>query len=72
MLCMICGFRGRMQTNPLLEHGCEKEFTTHDTNSLYNNLLSNMETSYRVFKRSVVQNIPLHSRGFECKPEIIA
>jgi hypothetical protein len=42
------------------------------TNILYNNILSNMETGYKVFKRSLVQNMPLHSRRFDFEPEFTA
>ena len=42
------------------------------TNILYNNILTDMETGYKVFRRSVVENIPLHSRGFEFEPEFTA
>lgn len=42
------------------------------TNILYNNILSDMETGYKVFKRSIVEDMPLHSRGFEFEPEFTA
>ncbi|HVP20271.1 MAG TPA: glycosyltransferase family 2 protein [Anaerolineaceae bacterium] len=45
---------------------------TFVTNILYNNILSDMETGYKVFRRSVVQDIPLHSRRFEFEPEFTA
>jgi glycosyltransferase involved in cell wall biosynthesis len=45
---------------------------TFVTNILYNNILSDMETGYKVFKRSVVQDMPLHSRRFEFEPEFTA
>lgn len=45
---------------------------TFITNILYNNILSDMETGYKVFKRSVVQDMPLHSRRFEFEPEFTA
>jgi glycosyltransferase involved in cell wall biosynthesis len=45
---------------------------TFFTNILYNNILSDMETGYKVFRRSVVKDIPLHSRRFEFEPEFTA
>jgi glycosyltransferase involved in cell wall biosynthesis len=42
------------------------------TNILYNNILSDMETGYKVFKREVIQGIPLKSRRFDFEPEFTA
>jgi len=42
------------------------------TNVLYNNILTDMETGYKVFKKEVVDNIPLRARGFEFEPEFTA
>jgi glycosyltransferase involved in cell wall biosynthesis len=38
-------------------------------NILYNNILSDMETGYKVFKRSVTDGISLKSKGFDFDPE---
>jgi glycosyltransferase involved in cell wall biosynthesis len=45
---------------------------TFITNLLYNNILSDMETGYKVFRRWVVENMPLHSRRFDFEPEFTA
>jgi len=45
---------------------------TFVTNILYNNILSDMETGYKVFKRSIVVDMPLHSRRFDFEPEFTA
>ncbi|HSQ18506.1 MAG TPA: glycosyltransferase family 2 protein [Anaerolineales bacterium] len=45
---------------------------TLTTNILYNNILTDMETGYKLFRREVVMNIPLHARGFEFEPEFTA
>jgi glycosyltransferase involved in cell wall biosynthesis len=45
---------------------------TLTTNILYNNILTDMETGYKLFKREVVQDMPLHSRGFDFEPEFTA
>ncbi len=42
------------------------------TNVLYNNILTDMETGYKVFRKEVVKNIPLRARGFEFEPEFTA
>jgi glycosyltransferase involved in cell wall biosynthesis len=42
------------------------------TNILYNSILSDMETCYKVFKAEVVRDLPLRSRRFEFEPEITA
>jgi glycosyltransferase involved in cell wall biosynthesis len=42
---------------------------TLTTNILYNAILSDMETCYKVFRREVVQNMTLRARGFEFEPE---
>jgi len=42
------------------------------TNILYNNILSDMETGYKVFKRELIQPIPMHSRRFDFEPEFTA
>ncbi len=45
---------------------------TFITNLLYNTILSDMETGYKVFKREVVENMPLRARGFDFEPEFTA
>jgi glycosyltransferase involved in cell wall biosynthesis len=45
---------------------------TLTTNILYNNILTDMETGYKLFRREVVVDIPLHARGFEFEPEFTA
>jgi glycosyltransferase involved in cell wall biosynthesis len=45
---------------------------TFVTNILYNNILSDMETGYKVFRKQIVQDIPLHAKRFEFEPEFTA
>ncbi len=45
---------------------------TFITNILYNNILSDMETGYKVFRRSIVKDITFHARRFEFEPEFTA
>ena len=42
------------------------------TNILYNNILTDMETGYKLFRRQVVENMTLHAHGFEFEPEFTA
>jgi len=42
------------------------------TNILYNNILSDMETGYKVFRREIILDIPLHARRFDFEPEFTA
>jgi glycosyltransferase involved in cell wall biosynthesis len=45
---------------------------TFTTNILYNNILTDMETGYKMFKREVVKDIRIHARGFDFEPEFTA
>ncbi|MBI4927267.1 MAG: glycosyltransferase family 2 protein [Anaerolineae bacterium] len=45
---------------------------TFMTNILYNNILTDMETGYKLFARSIALDMPLHARGFEFEPEFTA
>ncbi len=42
------------------------------TNILYNNILTDMETGYKVFRRDVVANLTLHANRFDFEPEFTA
>ena len=42
------------------------------TNILYNTILSDMETCYKVFRREVVTDMKIDARGFEFEPEFTA
>lgn len=42
------------------------------TNILYNNILTDMETGYKLFRRQIAQNMTLHAHGFEFEPEFTA
>ena len=42
------------------------------TNILYNNILTDMETGYKLFRREVVEDMPLRAHGFEFEPEFTA
>jgi glycosyltransferase involved in cell wall biosynthesis len=42
------------------------------TNILYNNILSDMETGYKVFKRTTIEGIKIKSERFNFEPEFTA
>jgi len=42
------------------------------TNILYNAILSDMETCYKVFRKDVVKDMKIHAHGFEFEPEFTA
>ncbi|PJF41812.1 MAG: glycosyl transferase [Phototrophicales bacterium] len=42
------------------------------TNILYNSIITDMETCYKVFRADVIKNIPLRSTRFEIEPEVTA
>jgi glycosyltransferase involved in cell wall biosynthesis len=45
---------------------------TFMTNILYNNILSDMETGYKVFRREIMKDISLKSHRFDFEPEFTA
>jgi glycosyltransferase involved in cell wall biosynthesis len=45
---------------------------TLSTNILYNAILSDMETCYKVFRREVTENMVIHARRFDFEPEFTA
>ncbi|MEZ4668536.1 MAG: glycosyltransferase family 2 protein [Anaerolineae bacterium] len=45
---------------------------TFTTNILYNAILSDMETCYKVFRADAVRDINIHAKRFEFEPEITA
>lgn len=42
------------------------------TNVLYDTILSDMETGYKVFKAAVLKGVPLRARRFDFEPEVTA
>ena len=45
---------------------------TFTTNILYNNILTDMETGYKLFKREIIQDMTIHARSFDFEPEFTA
>ncbi len=63
-------FRGGPTKAMFFWHMVGNKFLTLVTNILYNTILSDMETCYKVFRADVVRDIPLRAKGFEFEPEI--
>lgn len=63
-------FRGGPTKTMFFWHMVGNKFLTLVTNIMYNTILSDMETCYKVFRADVIKNIPLRARGFEFEPEI--
>ena len=63
-------FRGGPTKTMFFWHMVGNKFLTLVTNILYNTIISDMETCYKVFRADVVKDIPLRSKGFEFEPEI--
>jgi glycosyltransferase involved in cell wall biosynthesis len=65
-------FLGGARRPILFWHMVANKILTLFTNVLYDNILTDMETGYKVFRRQVLTEIPLHARGFEFEPEFTA
>jgi len=53
-------------------HMVGNKFLTLMTSILFDTILSDMETGYKVFRADIVKTMPLKSRRFEFEPEITA
>ncbi len=65
-------FLGAARRPTMFWHMVANKLLTLMTNILYNSILSDMETGYKLFRREVLQEIPLRSRRFDFEPEITA
>jgi glycosyltransferase involved in cell wall biosynthesis len=65
-------FRGGTNRAMFFWHMVGNKLLTLVTNILYDSLLSDMETCYKVFRTEIIKGIPLRSRRFEFEPEITA
>ena len=61
---------GKPQRVHLFWHKIGNTFLSLMTNVLYNSSLSDMETCYKMFKRSVISGINIRSNDFSVEPEI--
>jgi len=65
-------FLGGARRPTMFWHMVANKILTLVTNILYDNILSDMETGYKIFLRSIVADMSLHARGFEFEPEFTA
>lgn len=65
-------FLGGPRKAMLFWHMVANKLITLLANLLYDTILSDLETCYKVFRADVIKNIPLRSRRFEIEPEITA
>jgi glycosyltransferase involved in cell wall biosynthesis len=65
-------FLGGARRPAMFWHMVANKLLTLVTNVLYNNILTDMETGYKVFCRDIVADMPLRSHGFEFEPEFTA
>jgi len=65
-------FLGGARRSTMFWHMVANRMLTFMTNVLYNSILSDMETGYKLFKRDILVQIPLHARRFDFEPEVTA
>ncbi len=63
-------FRGGPTKTMFFWHMVGNKLLTFVTNVLYNTILTDMETCYKVFRADVVRDMTLRSKGFEFEPEV--
>ena len=65
-------FLGGPRRPTMFWHMVANKLLTFMTNILYDTILTDMETGYKVFRREVVEDMPLHAKRFEFEPEFTA
>jgi len=65
-------FLGAARRTTMFWHMVANQLLTLMTNILYDSILSDMETGYKLFRREIIEAIPLRSKRFEFEPEITA
>ena len=65
-------FLGGSRRVAMFWHMVANKLLTLFTNILYDTILTDMETGYKVFKKKVVDDMPLHAKRFEFEPEFTA
>jgi glycosyltransferase involved in cell wall biosynthesis len=65
-------FLGAPRRVTMFWHMVANKLLTFMTNLLYNSILTDMETGYKLFRREIIQSIDLKSKRFEFEPEITA
>jgi glycosyltransferase involved in cell wall biosynthesis len=65
-------FLGAPRRTTMFWHMVANKLLTFMTNILFNSILSDMETGYKVFPRVLIQSIPIRAKRFNFEPEITA
>jgi glycosyltransferase involved in cell wall biosynthesis len=65
-------FLGGPRRAAMFWHMIANQLLTLMTNVLYNTILTDMETGYKVFRRKVAEGLILRAHGFEFEPEFTA
>lgn len=65
-------FLGAPRRSTMFWHMVANKLLTLFTNILYNSILSDMETGYKLFKSEVIKSITLRARRFDFEPEVTA
>jgi glycosyltransferase involved in cell wall biosynthesis len=65
-------FLGSKRRVTMFWHMVANQLLTFATNVLYNSILSDMETGYKVFRADFLKSIPLRANRFDFEPEITA
>jgi glycosyltransferase involved in cell wall biosynthesis len=63
---------GRPQRVYMFWHKMGNGFLTFLTNFLYNSTLTDMETCYKMFRKSIIESIKIKSNDFSVEPELTA
>lgn len=65
-------FLGGPRRTVMFWHMVANKLLTFMTNLLYNTILSDMETGYKVFKREIVDGMQIRANSFDFEPEFTA
>jgi len=65
-------FLGAPRRPTMFWHMVANKLLTLMTNVLYNTILTDMETGYKLFRREIIQGIEIRSNRFDFEPEITA
>ena len=65
-------FLGAPRRVAMFWHMVANKLLTLMTNILYDTILTDMETGYKVFKKEIVEDMELHAKRFEFEPEFTA
>ncbi len=65
-------FLGAPRRSTMFWHMVANKLLTLMTNILYDAILSDMETGYKLFRREIVEGMTIHARRFDFEPEFTA